>query len=81
MNAAEIKLDMFRKIDKLSLAELKNIYIKFLELIEKTSAYSLSEEERYAINEALRDNASTEKFHYNDIVNEAKTKYPNLKFK
>ncbi len=52
MNVAEIKLDLFRRIDNLKEKELKNIYGKLLELMEH-SKYSLSRAENNAIDEAL----------------------------
>ncbi len=53
MNAAEIKLELFRRIDNLQEAELEKVYNKFLELLKATSPHELSKDEKAAIDEAL----------------------------
>lgn len=47
MTTAEIKLDMFRKIDNLSESQLEKIYHVFLSLL-KFEKYSLSDAEKLA---------------------------------
>jgi len=78
MNAAEIKLDLFRRIDGLSKADLEKFYTNFLALLNSTSKYKLSEEEKKAVDEALEE---SEKYSHDEVMKEAKQKYPNLKFK
>lgn len=80
MNAAELKLELFRKIDSLSADELKMNYDKILTIINNTSIYHLSAKEEKAIENAL-DESEKGKIHtHNEVVAEAKQKYPNLKF-
>lgn len=78
MNAAEIKLDLFRIIDNLPKSDLEIIYNNLLAFISTSSNYKLSKQEKIAIEEALGESGnvcSTE-----DVMKEAKLKYPNLKF-
>ena len=81
MNAAEIKLDLFRRIDKLPKAELERIYEKVLAIINTTSKYKLSEQEKNAINEAISESGKKNLQTHADVVAEASKRYPNLKFK
>lgn len=80
MNAAEIKLDMFRKIDSLKESDLEKIYKKFIALISTTAAYKLSMDEETAINESLEEGKEGERFTHEEVMNEARKKYPNLNF-
>jgi hypothetical protein len=78
MNAAEIKLDLFRRIDNLPKSDLEIIHNNLLAFINATSNYRLSKSEKIAIEEALGETGnlcSTE-----DVMKEAKLKYQNLKF-
>ncbi len=81
MNAAEIKLDLFRRIDNLPKAELEKVYSKFIALLNTSSKYKLSESERGAISEAIEASGKEKSNTHLEIVAEAKERYPNLKFK
>lgn len=81
MNSAEIKLDLFRRIDGLSKAELEGFYDKILALLNSNAEYKLSEAERCAVVEALANSDYRSLETSNKVVAEAKEKYPNLKFK
>lgn len=80
MNAAELKLDLFRKIDNLSTDELKMNYDKILNIINNTSKYHLSATEKKAIENALEESEKGKLHTQSEVVAEAKQKYPNLKF-
>ena len=80
MNAAELKLDLFRRIDGLPKADLENIYDKFISLLDASSLYKLSKYEKKAIEDALYESEKGNILTHEDLVNEAKQKYPNLKF-
>lgn len=80
MNVAEIKLDLFRRIDKLPKADLEFFYNKFIALMEGTSHYSLNKYEKKAIEEALSESEKGNILTHEDVVNDARQKYPNLKF-
>lgn len=81
MNAAEIKLDLFRRIDKLPKADLENMYHKFIALLDTNLKYKLNDFEKEAVEEALQKSEKDKLVKHLDILNEASAKYPNLKFK
>lgn len=81
MNAAEIKLDLFRKIDRLNEAELEMVYEQILALMSATSRYNLSDDENRAIDASLKVSDEGAGYTYDEVVEEASRKYPNLKFK
>jgi predicted transcriptional regulator len=81
MNAAEIKLELFRKIDNLPKSDLENLYHKFVALLESNAVYKLNDFEKKAIEEALKNSEESRLVEHVDVLNEASAKYPNLKFK
>ena len=81
MNAAEIKLELFRRIDNLPKTDLDSLYSKFIALLESNSVYKLSDLEKRAIEEALEKSEESKLVEHLDVLNEASAKYPNLKFK
>ncbi len=81
MNTAEIKLNLFRKIDSLKAAQLEQVYDKLLSLLNTTSAYNLSKEENQAIDEAIEISKHTEPYSHEQVMPEAKKKFPKIHFK
>ena len=81
MNSSELKLDLFRRIDGLSQVDLEKSYEKILALLKINKEYALSESERNAIEEALNVSEYESLSTQEQVVAEAKQKYPNLKFK
>lgn len=81
MNTAEIKLDLFRKIDNLRGTELKKFYQAFLSLLPPSEKYTLAKEEGKAVEEALECSKKGEIFTHESVMKEAQTRYPQLKFK
>ena len=80
MNIAEIKLDLFRKLDNLTPEELKRNYDKFLAIIESSAKYKLTKLERKAVEEAIDESNNGNIHSHEDVIKEAKQKYSNLKF-
>jgi len=80
MNTAEIKLDLFRRIDSLKEKELKILYNKLIEILEHPK-YRLSKAEIEAIDEALESGNYENYKTTEEVMREAKQKYPKLKFK
>ncbi len=80
MNAAEIKLDMFRKIDRLSQHDLEKMYHAFLALLNVNTEYRLSADEKKAIEEALEDSNSGYVYSHDEVIDEARNRFPNLRF-
>lgn len=81
MNVSEIKLELFRKIDNLNESELEKMYDKFLALLNANSAYKLSKDEKAAIEEALEASRQGKTFTHEEVMEEARVRYSNLKFK
>ena len=81
MNVAEIKLDMFRKIDNLKKSDLEKVYNKFIALLSTTSLYKLSKDEEAAIDEALEVGKDGQSYPRGEVMKEARQKYPNLNFR
>ncbi|SHK04854.1 hypothetical protein SAMN05444280_1556 [Tangfeifania diversioriginum] len=80
MNSAEIKLDLFRRIDNLSGADLKRNYDKILALLNATTKYKLNPKERKAVEEAIEERKTGNSMTHKQVLAEAKQKYSNLKF-
>ena len=80
MNAAEIKLELFRKIDRLPTQELEILFNNISTFINASSKYKLSDDERKGIDIALEESAKGNVFSSESVVEEAKQKYPGLKF-
>lgn len=81
MNTAEIKLELFRKIDKLSDTDLKRNYINILALLNDQSEYKLTPKERKAVEDAIEQSEKGNILTHDEVLTEAKQKYSNLKFK
>jgi hypothetical protein len=81
MNAAEIKLDLFRRIDNLKESDLEKVYDKFVALLSTTSPYKLSKAEKAAIDEALDESKNGQGYTREEVMKEARQKYPDLNFR
>ncbi len=80
MNTAEIKLDLFRRIDSLSGDDLKRNYNKILKLLNNQSEYKLTLKERKAIEEAIEESKKGNYLTHEQVLAEAKQKYSKLNF-
>ena len=80
MNTAEIKLELFRKIDRLKSEELEIVFNNISSFINDSSKYKLSDDERNGIDIALEESAKGNVFSSELVVAEAKQKYPGFKF-
>jgi hypothetical protein len=81
MNTAEIKLDLFRKIDNLKDTELERIYQVVLPLLVSVEKYTLTNAERNAVEDALECSKRGETLTNEAVMKEAKNRYPQLRFK
>ncbi|HKL34348.1 MAG TPA: hypothetical protein VJ919_17545 [Tangfeifania sp.] len=81
MNTAEIKLELFRKIDELSDTDLKRNYINILALLSAQTEYKLTPKERKAVEDAIEQSEKGNILTHDEVLTEAKQKYSNLKFK
>jgi len=80
MNVAEIKLELFRKIDRLPSEELEIVFNNISAFFNASSKYVLSDEERKGIDIALEESAKGNVYSSESVMEEAKQKYPGLKF-
>ena len=80
-STAEIKLDLFRRIDSLKEFELEKVYDKFVALLSTTSPYKLSKTEKAAIDEALDKSKFGQGYTREEVMKEAMRKYPDLNFR
>ncbi len=81
MNTSDIKLKLFRKIDSLNEDELKRYYNQILSLLSSSEQYSLKTNEKKAVDEALEYSKKGKSFTHEEVVEEARRKYPNLDIK
>jgi len=81
MKTLELKNKIIRKIDSLNDADFEKVYNQLLEVLQFSAPYKLSEEENEAIDSALKVSEEGETYSHEDVISEAQTKFPNLKFK
>jgi hypothetical protein len=80
MNTHELKKKIIRKIDNLNEADFEKVYNQLLEVLKLETPYKLSGEENEAIDSALKVSEEGETYSHDDVISEAKNKFPNLKF-
>jgi len=80
MNSAEIKLDLFRKIDNLDNRKLKEIYNSLVGLLNSPLAgeTSLSPELKAALDDALDASKKGQIYAHDEVMQKTKERYPNL---
>ncbi|MDP3915613.1 MAG: hypothetical protein Q8R96_17950 [Bacteroidota bacterium] len=80
MNSAEIKLDLFRKIDNLDNRKLKEIYNSIVGLLNSPSAgeTSLSPELKAALDDALDGSKKGQVSTHEEVMQRTRKKYSNL---
>ena len=81
MDIAEKRSDLLKRISTLDDQQFERIFDEMMAVIQHGKTYQLTEEENFAIDQALGDDESTRRLQKNQVVAEAKGKYPNLKFK
>jgi len=81
MNTSDLKLELFRKIDNLNDEEIKRCYNPILSLLKSSGQYALNSNEKEAIEEALEYSKKEKTLSHDEVIQEAKKKYPNLNIK
>ncbi|MEZ5071634.1 MAG: hypothetical protein R2751_11865 [Bacteroidales bacterium] len=81
MNAAEIKLELFRRIDSLKEADLEKVYNELVALLSNTTPFKLSKAEKAAIDEALEACKVGKRYTHEEVMEEARQRYPDLNFR
>lgn len=77
----KLKRNIIRKIDSLNEEEFERVYEQLLEVLSSATPYKLTEEENEAVDSALKASEEGGTYSKDDVIGEARRKYPNLKFK
>lgn len=80
MNASEIKLDLFRRLDRLDNSKLERVYSKIINLInaDNPQEEELSPEIKTALDEALESSKQGRVYTHDEVMQKTKAKFPNL---
>lgn len=80
MNSAEIKLELFRKIDNLDNRKLVKIYDSLISVLNSASTgeTSLSPELKVALDEALDASKKGQVYTHEEVMKKTREKYSNL---
>lgn len=81
MNPSELKQEIIKKIDSMSESDFEKVYQQLLLILKPSGHYTLTKEEKEAIDSALIASEKGETYTHDEVSIEAKKKYPNLKFK
>ena len=81
MNSIELKHKIINQIDNLNDADFEKVYHQLVEILKSSNHYKLSEEENEAIDSALKVSEEGVTYSHDEVVSEAKNKFPKLKFK
>lgn len=80
MNSAEVKLDLFRKIDSLDNNDLEKIYARLVELLNEVSydKTSLNPELKAALDDALEASNKGQVSSHKEVMQKTREKYSHL---
>ena len=81
MNTLELKNRIIRQIDSLDEADFEKVYNQLVEILNLEAPYQLTEAENEAVDLALKVSEAGAVYSHEEVVSEAQTKFPNLKFK
>jgi len=81
MNTLELKNHIIKNIEGLNDQDFEKVVQQLLEVLKLGSIYKLSVEENEAIDQALKVSEDEGTYSHDEIMKEAKDKFPNLKFK
>jgi hypothetical protein len=81
MSALELKNKIIEQIDNMNDAEFGKVYHQLMDILESANHYQLSEEENIAIDSALKVSEEGAIYSHDQVADEARDKFPSLKFK
>ena len=81
MNTLELKNRIIRQIDSLDEADFEKVYNQLVEILNLEAPYQLTEAENEAVDLSLKVSEAGAVYSHEEVVSEAQTKFPNLKFK
>ncbi len=81
MSTLELKDQIIRNIESLNEDDFQKVYHQLLEVLKLGNIYKLTVEENEAIDQALKVSEEEGTYSHDEVMKEAKDKFPNLKFK
>lgn len=79
MNITDKRNDLLKRISTIDDRQLENISNQMIVVLKQNKPYLLNKEENLFIDKALEGDESERRLTKNQVVEEAKTKYPKLK--
>jgi hypothetical protein len=80
MDITEKRSDLVKRIVALDDLQIEKIYNEMIAVLQHNKPYQLTEEENFAIDQALDLDENGRMITKSQVVADAKVKYPNLKF-
>ncbi len=81
MDITEKINELIKRISTLDDRRFEKIYNEMIDILQNRKPYQLTNEESFAIDQALENNESERKLSKQQIIAESRAKYPNLIFK
>ena len=81
MDIAEKRSELIKRISTLDDRQFEKVYSEMIAVLQNGKPYQLTDEESFAIDQALEGDEAERKLSKQQVVAESRAKYPNLKFK
>ena len=81
MDIAEKRSELIKRISTLDDRQFEKVYSEMIAVLQNGKPYQLTDEESFAIDQALEGDEAERKLSKQQVVAESQAKYPNLKFK
>ena len=81
MDIAEKRSELIKRISRLDDRQFEKVYNEMIAVLQNGKPYQLTDEESFAIDQALEGDETERKLSKQQVVAESRAKYPNLKFK
>ena len=81
MDIAEKRSELIKRISTLDDRQFEKVYSEMIAVLQNGKPYQLTDEESFAIDQALEGDETERKLSKQQVVAESRAKYPNLKFK
>lgn len=80
MDIAEKRSELIKRISTLDDRQFEKVYNEMIAVLQNGKPYQLTDEESFAIDQALEGDETERKLSKQQVVAESQAKYPNLKF-
>jgi len=81
MDIAEKRSNLLQRISSLDDHQIEEVFDEMITVLQHSKPYQLTDEENFAIDQALEASEKERRLTKSQVVAEAKAKYQNLKFK